>query len=118
MKLIGHFFITAVFFTVILPLLVPGIQVHGGIVAGFVCSILFVVAGWIVAFLVSLFAIGTLGLALILARVFQMLIPGIQLMLMASLAPSVITIDSWGSAIVGGICIFVIDWYFTDRSGK
>jgi len=115
MKLLWHFFITALFFTIILPLLVPGIQVHGGIYGGFVCSILFVIAGWAVAFLVGLFTISTLGLALLLAWIFQILIPGLQLMLVASWAPSIITIDGWGSAIMGGICIFIINWYFTGK---
>lgn len=115
MKVIWHLFVTAVFFTVILPLLVPGIQVHGGLYGGFVCTILFVLAGWAVAFLVGFLTIGTLGIAYILAWVFQIFIPGVQLMLMANWAPGTISIDSWGSAIMGGICIFVINWYFTSK---
>lgn len=116
MKFIAHVLLSAVLFSFVFPAIVPGIQMHGSFFPeGIICGFLFAFAGWGLALILGLFIVGTAGLAIVILYVLQMLIPALQLQLMAAWFPSYITVVDWEAAIVGGLCIFAIDWLLTNR---
>ncbi|MBP6743919.1 MAG: hypothetical protein WC028_23540 [Candidatus Obscuribacterales bacterium] len=116
MKFIAHVLLSAVLFSFVFPAIAPGIQMHGSFVPeGIICGFLFAVAGWFLNIMLQLFVVGTLGLGLLIIYVFQIFIPVLQLQLMATWFPSYLTVISWESATVGGLCIFAINWLLTNR---
>mgnify|MGYP003394243661 CR=1 FL=1 len=116
MKFIAHVLLSAVLFSFVFPVVAPGIQMHGSFFPeGIVCGFLFAFAGWGLAILLGMFIFGTAGLGVIFLYLFQMIIPALQLKLMAAWFPSYITVVDWEAAIVGGLCIFAIDWLLTNR---
>ncbi len=116
MKFIAHILLSAILFSFVFPAIVPGIEMHGSFLPqGIICGFLFAVVGWFLSLFLSLFAISTLGLGLLMIYALQMFIPVLQLQLMASWFPGYLSVDSWESATVGGLCIFTINWLLTKR---
>jgi|JI9StandDraft_1071089.scaffolds.fasta_scaffold11660_8 hypothetical protein len=116
MKFIAHIILSAILFSFVFPAIVPGIEMHGSFLPqGIICGFLFAVAGWFLGLFLSIFAFSTLGLGLVIIYVLQMFIPVLQLQLMASWFPGYLSVDSWESATVGGLCIFAINWLLTKR---
>lgn len=101
--------LNAVVLMYILPEL-NGISFHGefwpqAVVAGF----LFVLVAYIVRWLLAAFTFLTFGLGALFILFFFWMIPALQLMLMAHWFPGYITIEGWGSAIIGGIIFMLIN---------
>lgn len=116
MKFIAHALLSAVLFSFVFPAVAPGIQMHGSFFPeGIICGFLFAFAGWGLSLILGLFIFGTAGLGVIILWALQMLIPALQLQLMATWFPSYITVVDWEAAIVGGLCIFAINWLLTNR---
>jgi hypothetical protein len=116
MKFIAHALLSAILFSFVFPAVAPGIQMHGSFFPeGIVCGFLFAFAGWGLALILGLFTFATLGFGMVLIWIFQLLIPALQLQLMAAWFPSYITVVDWEAAIVGGLCIFAINWLLTNR---
>ncbi len=116
MKFIAHILLSAILFSFVFPAIVPGIEMHGSFLPqGIICGFLFAVAGWFLSLFLSIFAFSTLGLGLVIIYVLQMFIPVLQLQLMASWFPGYLSVDSWESATVGGLCVFAINCLLTKR---
>lgn len=87
----------------------PDAVLYGAVFAG-VCFLFDLV----IAFLIDLFGILTLGLGYILAGLFLLfgfwLIPAIQLQVFAHYFPHVFGITDWGHAILAGFLIMFVNW--------
>ncbi len=106
MKFIAHILLSAILFSFVFPAIVPGIEMHGSFLPqGIICGFLFAVAGWLLG----------LFFGVVIIYILQMFIPVLQLQLMASWFPAYLSVDSWESATVGGLCIFTINWFLTKR---
>jgi uncharacterized membrane protein YvlD (DUF360 family) len=96
--------------------LIPGIEVHGSLGHIFIAGLAFGFFAWLVEFMAitlsTIFAIGTLGLGLLLLIPIWMfgfwLVPAITLRLLAHFLPSYLTIAGWGPAILGGLVMLLI----------
>jgi len=114
MKLIARIIILALLFAYAFPAVVPGVSIHGGLwPQGIVCGVIFVGVSFLVGLLAVLFTIGTLGIGYFLLVFLQMFIPAVTLQLMASWFPNHLTVSSWESAIVAGLCIWLVNFVFS-----
>jgi len=101
--------LTAFFFVYVLPL-VPGAHFTGtfwpaGIGYGFLLAGL----TWLFSLALGIFAIGTLGLGLILMIFFFWLIPAVQLEMLAYFFPQNLAFDGFGSAVLAGLVLMGIN---------
>ena len=124
-KLIIRVLLTAVAFFFILPL-ISGISFHGNFVEAIGIGALFAVMTWVVGKAIGMastvFAVGTLGLGLlILIPLFLFgfwLVPALVLKLTASIAPAYLTVSGWGPAIWGGLVLLVVNMLTHSRSSS
>jgi uncharacterized membrane protein YvlD (DUF360 family) len=101
--------LTALVLTYILPM-IGGIHFTGTFwPEGIIYGVLFALCGWILAALVALFTVGTLGIGLIFLILGFWLLPAIQLELMAWLFPAHFAIQSFGSAVLAGLVLMVVN---------
>ena len=113
MKLIARIIVLALLFAFVFPAIVPGVSIHGGLwPQGIVCGFIFVGISIVVAILAAIIGIGTFGLGFIVLFLLQMFIPALTLQLMASCFPNHLTVTSWESAIVAGLCIWLVNYVF------
>ena len=118
-RLALRFAITAALFCFVFPSLVPGIRFHGHFwPEGIIYAAVFAGTAWIVDVLlwlaITFFALATFGIGLLLILplrlLFFWLIPAIQLEVFAHWFPAHITIEGFGSAVVGGLILMVANW--------
>ena len=101
--------LSAFVLTYILPM-IGGISFMGSFwPEGIIYGVLLAVCGWLLGILVALFAIGTLGIGLIFLVFGFWLLPALQLELLASLFPQHLTIETFGSAILAGLVLMVVN---------
>lgn len=113
MKLIARIIVLALLFAFVFPAMVPGVSIHGGLwPQGIVCGVIFVGLSLLVGIVAAIIGIGTFGLGLIVLFFLQMFIPALILQLMASWFPNHLTVTSWESAIVAGLCIWLVNYVF------
>ncbi len=113
MKLIARIIILALLFAFVFPAVVPGVSIHGGLwPQGIAGGVIFVGVSFLVGLLAVLFTIGTLGIGYFVLLILQMFIPAVTLQLMAYVAPTYLTVSSWESAIVAGLCIWLVNYVF------
>lgn len=113
MKLIARIIILALLFAYAFPAVVPGVSIHGGLwPQGIVCGVIFVGISLFVGLLAAIIGFGTFGIGLIVLFCLQMFIPAVTLQLMASWFPNHLTVNSWESAIVAGLCIWLVNYVF------
>jgi uncharacterized membrane protein YvlD (DUF360 family) len=119
LRLALRFILTGALFCFVFPSLVPGIHFHGHFwPEGVVYAAVFAVTAWVVDVLLWLLivflALATFGIGLLLILplrlLFFWLIPAIQLEVFAHWFPGHITIDSFGAAVLGGLCLMVANW--------
>lgn len=94
----------------VLPKLLPTIAFHGhfwpeGVIAGFLFAI--VVVG--VDLLLYLFGVLTLGIGFVLRWLLWFVVPALQLLAMAHWFPEYLTISTFGSALLGGVVLMVVN---------
>jgi hypothetical protein len=119
MKLIARIFILALLFAYAFPAIVPGVSIHGGLwPQGLVCGVIFVGVSFLVGILAAIIGIGTLGIGLIVLYCLQMFVPAVTLQLMASWFPDHLTVASWESAIIAGLCIWLVNFVFNRLGGS
>lgn len=117
-RLLLRVVLSALAFLFVLPH-IGGIQFHGnfveavGIGAGF--ALLTWLVGRIAAWLSAIFAVGTLGLGLLIVVPLWLFgfwaLPGIALKVLADLAPAYLSVPTWGAALVGGLVMFFINLF-------
>lgn len=113
MKLIARIIILALLFAYAFPAVVPGVSIHGGLwPQGIVCGVIFVGISFFVGLVAAIIGVGTFGLGLIVLFCLQMFVPALTLQLMASWFPNHLTVSSWESAIVAGLCIWLVNYVF------
>jgi hypothetical protein len=96
--------------------MIPGVQFHGNILQAFLAGALFAFMGWVVESLAiaitALFAIGTLGLGLLILIPAWILgfwlLPAVVLKITAEIMPATLTLNGWEPAIWGGLIMLVI----------
>jgi uncharacterized membrane protein YvlD (DUF360 family) len=112
-SLVGHIIVTALCLMFIAPAVSSGFHFHGTVVEAAICAALFTGIVWGLGILRNIFIVGTLGLGAIPWVIFRLLfwwlIPAIELEILSSLAPAVIHIDGWGSAIWVGLIMMLIN---------
>lgn len=110
--------LTAVLFCFVFPEVLSGVTFNGefwpdGIIYATVFAITAFVVNFVIALGAAAFAVATLGLGLILlwlARIFLFwLIPAVQLMVFAHYFPEQFQIAGWGSAILAGLLLMVVN---------
>lgn len=94
----------------VLPKLLPSIAFHGnfwpeGVIAGFLFAI--VVVG--VDLLLYLFGVLTLGIGFVLRWLLWFVVPALQLLAMAHWFPEYLTIATFGSALLGGVVLMLVN---------
>ncbi|MBS1995937.1 MAG: hypothetical protein JSS86_06485 [Cyanobacteria bacterium SZAS LIN-2] len=108
-KLALRVLLTAFFLVFVLPL-VPGAHFTGGFwPEGVAYGVLMAAVTWAFGIAIAFFTIGTLGLGAILLIFGFWLIPAMQLQLLAYYFPQNLAFDSWGSAILAGLVMMVIN---------
>ena len=84
----------------------PGITVHGGIVSYLILAIIFGVVNALIKPIVKLL---TCPLIIVTLGLFILVINGAMLMLTSSISGGRLFVAGWGSAIVGGIIMGVVN---------
>lgn len=124
LRLIVRVILTALLFSYVFPAVVPGVQFHGNFwPQAFIYAAAFSLVAWAVRWLIGLgalvFSVATLGigaLLVFLALIFGFwMIPAIQLQVFAYYFPEHFTVASWGSAIVAGLLLMVVN-FLTQKS--
>ena len=113
-QLIRLVFLACAFYF-ILPM-IPGIQFHGNFMHALGAGIFFTLLGWVVEWLAivlsTVFAIGTLGAALLVLVPAWLLgfwlIPAVVLKLLADFMPGYLSVAGWWPAILGGLVMLFV----------
>jgi len=100
----------------VLPM-INGIQFHGNFIQAIGIGAFFAIMLWLVGgaaeLLTGVFAIGTLGLALLILVpmwVFGFwLLPAVALKLVADFMPAYLAVSGWGPAILGGLVMLFVN---------
>lgn len=118
-RILIRILLTALLFSTVFPALDIGVHFNGPFwptAVGY--AFIFGIVAWFVDVLIGLaalaFSIVTLGLGLILvwlAQIFAFwLIPAIELQVFADFFPQHFTTSGWGSAIIAGLLLLVVNW--------
>jgi uncharacterized membrane protein YvlD (DUF360 family) len=117
MKFLLRVALMAVLFSYVFPAIVPGVSIHGGFwPQGIVAGFLFAFVGLCIGLLAALISVGTLGVGFFVLFVLQMFIPAVTLQVMSSWFPERLTVANWESAIVAGLCIWLLNFVLTSRT--
>jgi uncharacterized membrane protein YvlD (DUF360 family) len=109
MKLAIRILITALLFTFVFPM-IPGAHFTGGFWPdGIVYGLLMAVVAFAVSLAILAFTVGTAGLGAVLIILGFWIIPAIQLQLLAHFFPKSLAFDGWGSAIICGLILMVVN---------
>jgi uncharacterized membrane protein YvlD (DUF360 family) len=108
--------LTALVFTFIFPM-ISGVHFTGefwpqGIAYGFLMA----AVAYLFSYVVGLFIVATLGIGAIFVLFGFWLIPAIELQILAHFFPQNLAFDSWGSAILAGLLLMVINIFTTIRT--
>jgi len=122
LRLILKLVLTALTFVYILPM-IPGISFHGSFMAALGLSVMFGIMLWVVELVAmaisAVWAVGTLGLALLWIIPFWILgfwiLPAVALMLVAAVMPGYLSVTGWIPAILAGLIMLAIG-LFTSSS--
>lgn len=114
-KFLIRLLLTAFTFLYVLPH-VPGIRFHGGLGIAVVAAIAFGILGWLVdaaaVILSAVWAISTLGLALLvlipLWLVGYFVLPAVTLRVLADVMPQHLNIAGWIPALEGGLIMLLL----------
>lgn len=114
-RAIVRFLLAGAAFAYVLPL-IPGIDFHGNFGAAIGAALVFSIVGWLVDLLAkvlsALWAIGTMGLALLVLIPLWILgfwlLPAVTLKLVADMMPAHLTVSGWIPAIEGGLVMMII----------
>lgn len=115
MRLLLKILITALAFVYLLPM-IPGISFHGGFVSAIGLAIVFGIMLWVVELIAmaisAVWAVGTLGVALLWIIPFWILgfwiLPAVALMLVAAMMPGYLSVTGWMPAILAGLVMLAI----------
>jgi len=111
MKFLIRLAFMAVLFTYVFPAIVPGVSISGGLWPhGFGAGFLFACVSFLFGLLAAVATVATLGLGLIVLVVLQVFIPAVILQVMSSWFPDLLTVANWESAIVAGLCIWLVNF--------
>jgi hypothetical protein len=119
--LIPRIIFLALLFAYAFPAIAPGVSIHGGLwPQGIFCGVTFVGVSFLVNLWGKIIGIFTLGIGLIVLFCLQMFVPAWTLQTMASWFPNGLTVSSSESAIVAGLCIWLVNYVFDrlDSSGS
>jgi uncharacterized membrane protein YvlD (DUF360 family) len=114
-KFLVRLILTALTFLYVLPH-IPGITFHGSLGVAIACAIAFGIVGWLVDLLAvvlsALWAISTLGLALLILiplwLVGYFILPAVSLRVLADIIPQHLHIAGWIPAIEGGLVMLLL----------
>jgi uncharacterized membrane protein YvlD (DUF360 family) len=102
--------LSAVMLFYVLPM-IPGFHFVGQFWPdAVVYGLLLAVVSWVVAFVLGLIAVMTLGVGAIFMIFGFWLIPAIQLALLSVWFPEHLVIDSFGTAVVAGLVLMVVNF--------
>ncbi|MBS1991961.1 MAG: phage holin family protein [Cyanobacteria bacterium SZAS LIN-2] len=94
----------------VVPFIVPGVMLHGSFWPnGVICGIVFACLAFLTAVLALLGIVLTAGLGAIVVYLGFWMLNAVALMWTAHLAPSLLSVDGWGSAIGAGLIILVVN---------
>lgn len=115
LRLVVRIALSALAFTTLLPM-IHGIDFHGNFVTAISLSVMFAIMLWAVERLAiavsALFAIGTLGLALLVLIPLWIIgywfLPAVTLMLLAGIMPDHLTVSGWAPAFWAGLVMLAV----------
>jgi len=122
LKLVIRVLLFALAFLFVLPH-INGIQFHGNFMEAVGLGAAFAIMSWLVGrvagWLTAMFAVGTLGLGLLILVPMWLfgfwLLPVFALKLVAAVLPTYLTVSGWGPAILGGLVMLVISMFTAER---
>ncbi|MBU6455822.1 MAG: hypothetical protein KGS72_28890 [Cyanobacteria bacterium REEB67] len=108
--------LTALIFTFIFPM-ISGVHFTGEFwPQGIAYGLLMAAVAYLFTYVVGLFIVATLGIGAIFVLFGFWLIPAIELQILAHFFPQNLAFDSWGSAILAGLLLMVVNIFTTIRS--
>ena len=108
--------LTALVFTFIFPM-INGVHFTGEFwPQGIAYGLLMAAVAYLFTYVVGLFIVATLGIGAIFVLFGFWLIPAIELQILAHFFPQNLAFDSWGSAILAGLLLMVVNIFTTIRT--